>query len=66
MKNTRIKIKTRQESDVFGFRIPKPEANILRRTAKKYRCKCADLLRTAWSEFIANHAIEEAVKPSSK
>ena len=50
----------REAMEPFGTRIPPGEAATLRKAAKKYGCNCADLLRTAWSEWIANHAAELA------
>lgn len=42
----------------YGLRIPEDEAEILRKTANRLKCKGADLLRTAWSEYIINHNLK--------
>lgn len=41
-----------------GLRVPEDEAKILAKTAKRLETTCAALLRTAWSEYIANHNLE--------
>lgn len=48
----------RRAMEPFGIRIPADEADILRKTAKKSKCKCADLVRTAWNEYIINHNLK--------
>ncbi len=45
----------------FGLRLPKEDAAILTRTARRNRCKGADLLRTAWLEYIEAHGLREAL-----
>ena len=45
----------------FNSRIPPDKAEILRKAAKKFRCKCADLLRSAWLEYIDNHDLENEI-----
>ena len=43
----------------WGVRIPEEEANLLRDYAKHLKVTGADLLRTAWHEYAANHAVCE-------
>lgn len=65
MKNTRAeKMLTgiRPAMEAFGIRFPQDEAHILRQSAKKMKCGCADLVRTAWNEYITNHKLTELVK----
>lgn len=52
----------RPAMEPFGIRIPQDEAHILRLSAKKMKCGCADLVRTAWNEYITNHQLAELVK----
>lgn len=58
-KSTNLEISGRKEPTTsFSVRVPRGSASILRRTARQNRCTGADLLRTAWSEYIANHKLE--------
>lgn len=55
-----LKITGRKESMTpFGLRIPAKHAKILNREARRHRCKGADLLRTAWQEYIITHNLKE-------
>lgn len=57
----KLKITGRKRAMVpFGLRLPKEDATILTRTARRNRCKGADLLRTAWTEYIEAHGLREA------
>lgn len=67
MKNNKSTTKSaltgiRPAMEAFGIRIPQDEAHILRQSAKKMKCGCADLVRTAWNEYITNHQLTELVK----
>ena len=56
----KLKITGRKRAMVpFGLRLPKEDATILTRTARLNRCKGADLLRTAWTEYIEAHGLRE-------
>jgi hypothetical protein len=43
----------------FGLRIPVEQAKILHKAARERRCNGADLLRTAWDEYIVNHGLKD-------
>lgn len=45
----------------FTSRIPEDEAEIAIALAKLYGCYAADLIRTAWTEYIANHNCREVL-----
>lgn len=51
----------KEAMEPFGLRLPKADAIILRRTARRERCRGADLLRTAWSEYVTNHNLDKKV-----
>lgn len=45
----------------FTSRIPEDEAEIAIALAKLHGCYAADLIRTAWTEYINNHNCREVV-----
>lgn len=50
-----LNIKRKEAMEPFGLRLPPADARILKRTARTHRCKGADLLRTAWQEYVTSH-----------
>jgi hypothetical protein len=59
MKNTKAKLTGIRPAMVpFGLRIPVEQAKILHKAARERRCNGADLLRTAWDEYIVNHNLK--------
>ena len=55
-----ITITGRREAMVpFGLRLPRRDAKVLLATARKHKCKGADLLRTAWQEYRITHQLGE-------
>lgn len=50
----------------FTSRIPEDEAEIAIALAKLYGCHAADLIRTAWTEYIANHNCREVLAKAAK
>lgn len=52
---SRLAIRRKEAMEPFGLRLPPADARILKRTARMHRCKGADLLRTAWQEYVITH-----------
>lgn len=50
----------------FTSRIPEDEAEIAIALAKLFGCYAADLIRTAWTEYIANHNCREVLAEAAK
>ena len=59
----RLNITGRKEAMVpFGLRLPSDHAMVLTLTARRNRCRGADLLRTAWQEYMINHHLSLEAK----
>jgi hypothetical protein len=50
----------------FTSRIPEDEAETAIALAKLHDCYAADFLRTAWTEYIANHNCREVLAKAAK
>lgn len=57
--NERLKIERKEPMVPFGLRLPRRDAKVLLATARKHKCKGADLLRTAWQEYRITHQLGE-------
>lgn len=50
----------------YGFRVKKSQSDIAKQAAKLFKCKEADLYRTAWAEYIVNHKLVEQIEADAK
>lgn len=63
LESDRLTITGRKEAMIpFGLRLPSDHAKVLTTTARRNRCRGADLLRTAWQEYMINHHLSLEAK----